>query len=221
MPPRIPTQSLLQAQFASLASSNSSPAAAHIASPLERALLACQSFTFPSATRSFSTTTSRGVARNVSIAKQRYLEWMKKRGRALKQHKRHETNYLGNEVNTNQPFPSNPTFTSYPVLSEDAREMIYRRVFDNEEPIMVVSAELGVDHRRVAAVVRMKAVEKEWERQVCDALPFCFDCSSFPFSMMSTTKIRLVLKTAQCGYKIALRASLRKSNINIRFVLSS
>lgn len=210
MPPRIPTQSLLQAQFASLASSNGSAAAAHIASPLERALLACQSATFPSASRSFSTTTSRGVARNVSVAKQRYLEWMKRQGQELKHHKSGVTNYLGGDAGKNQPFPSNPTFTSYPVLSEDAREMIYRRVVEKEEAVMFVSADLGVDHRRVAAVVRMKAVEKEWERQVCEVPLFCTDCSSSPISMMSTTKIRLVLKTAQYGYKIALRASLRK-----------
>lgn len=36
----------------------------------------------------------------------------------------------------------------------------------DDEPIKVVSADLGVDHRRVAAVVRMKEIEKDWERMV-------------------------------------------------------
>lgn len=162
MPPRIPTQSL------QLASSRCSAATA--ASPLERALLACHSLlTFPSSSRQFSATTSRSVARNVSRDKQKYLEWMKTRGKELKHHKRGNTNYVAGDFAKGQPFPSNKTFTSYPVLSEDAREMIYKRVVEKEEPVMVVSADLGVDHRRVAAVVRMKAVEKEWERTVRDA----------------------------------------------------
>lgn len=94
---------------------------------------------------------------------------MKTKGKELKHHKRGQTNYVGGSDVKGLPFPSNKTFTSYPVLSEDAREMIYRRVVEKEEPVMVVSADLGVDHRRVAAVVRMKAVEKEWERTVRDA----------------------------------------------------
>lgn len=180
MPPRIPTQSLLQAQFASLASSNSTAAAARVVSPLERALLACQSSTIPSASRSFSATTSRSVARNVSVAKQRYLEWMKRRGKHLRHHKLNSTNYISDKAEAETPFPSNPAFKSYPVLSENAREMIYQRVIENEDPIMVVSADLGIDHRRVAAVVRMKAVEKEWEREVCDAPLFRIDCTTCP-----------------------------------------
>ncbi|PSR94017.1 eukaryotic mitochondrial regulator protein-domain-containing protein [Coniella lustricola] len=61
-----------------------------------------------------------------------------------------------------QPFPNNPFFKAPLVLDEAAREMIWKRVFMDEEPIKVVSAELGIDIRRVAAVVRMKTVEKEW-----------------------------------------------------------
>lgn len=163
MPPRIPTHAL-QAELSSLASSSSS--IAHSTSPLERALLlACQSSTFPSTSRSFSTTSSR--SRNVTLAKQRYLLWMKIRGKDLEKHRPGRPNYLAGEGGKLQPFPSNPAFVSHPVLSESAREMIYRRVYDNDEPIKSVSADLGVDHRRVAAVVRMKAVEKEWEEKVC------------------------------------------------------
>lgn len=91
---------------------------------------------------------------------------MKLRGKRLEKHTPGQPNYLS-EAGKAQPFPSNPAFVSHPVLSEGAREMIYKRVYDNDEPIKSVSADLGVDHRRVAAVVRMKAVEKEWEEKVC------------------------------------------------------
>lgn len=66
-----------------------------------------------------------------------------------------------------QPFPTNADFKPPRVLDEEAREMIWKRVFMDEEPVKVVSAELGVDIRRVAAVVRMKTIEKEWQAEVC------------------------------------------------------
>ncbi|GKT48813.1 37S ribosomal protein S35, mitochondrial [Colletotrichum spaethianum] len=65
-------------------------------------------------------------------------------------------------MNEDQPFPMNPFFKSQPVLSEDMREEIFARVKDKKESLKLVSAELGVDVRRVAAVVRMKEVEKQW-----------------------------------------------------------
>lgn len=156
----MPTQAL-QAELASLAGSGSS--ITHAASPLERALLSCQSSTFPSASRLFSTTASRGDT--TPIPRQRFLAWKKFRGAKLQYHKPGIANYLGG-FEQKTPFPSNPAFKSQPVLSEEARESIYQRVHDFMEPIKFVSADLGVDHRRVAAVVRMKAVEKEWERTV-------------------------------------------------------
>lgn len=85
------------------------------------------------------------------------------------------------------PFPSNKYFKSQPVLSEASRELIHRRVSMDDEPIKVVSADLGVDHRRVAAVVRMKEVEKDWERMVCAIPPsLLICCLPPPFSMMIT-----------------------------------
>jgi hypothetical protein len=73
-------------------------------------------------------------------------------------------NYLG--PMPDQPFPMNPFFRSQPVLDEDARELIWDRVVNKEEPMKVVSADLGVDIRRVAAVVRLKEVEKRWMQRV-------------------------------------------------------
>lgn len=95
-------------------------------------------------------------------------EWLRKRGKELKTHTPGQVNYLGGESGSKmRPFPSNPAFISQPVLSEEAREMIWHKVMVNWEGIKAVSAELGVDQRRVAAVVRMKEVEKDWQRNVC------------------------------------------------------
>lgn len=95
-------------------------------------------------------------------------EWLKKNGKDLKTHTPGQVNYLGGEKGSRlRPFPSNPAFISQPVLSEEARELIWHKVMVNWEGIKAVSAELGVDQRRVAAVVRMKEVEKDWQKNVC------------------------------------------------------
>ena len=76
------------------------------------------------------------------------------------------------------PFPMNKHFRSQAVLSEDLKDAIWTRVMEDGKSVRDVSAALGVDMRRVAAVVRLKAVEKEWEKQVCEStfisLPFSF-----------------------------------------------
>lgn len=80
----------------------------------------------------------------------------------------------------------------------------------DDEPIKVVSADLGVDHRRVAAVVRMKEVEKDWERMVCfTSSRRWIQCCPHPcFLMMITHQNSISLEDIQYGYKKALRASL-------------
>ena len=164
MPPRVPTQSL-QLCCAELSSSGSSIGAV-AASPLERALLSSQCLTTLSTYRSFSTTTSR-QRRTAPLAKQRMQDWLKKRGKDLKTHNPGQTNYIGGETGSRlRPFPSNPAFISQPVLSEEARETIWQKVMVDWEGIKAVSAELGVDQRRVAAVVRMKEIEKDWQKSV-------------------------------------------------------
>jgi hypothetical protein len=64
------------------------------------------------------------------------------------------------------PFPLNRAFISQPVLSDELREEIWLRVMKDEKTVREVSAEFGVEMRRVGAVVRLKEVEKEWERLV-------------------------------------------------------
>jgi hypothetical protein len=63
----------------------------------------------------------------------------------------------------------NKSFVSQPVLSDDLREEIWKRVMQDGKSVRVVSAELGVEMSRVGAVVRLKEVEKEWEQTVSSA----------------------------------------------------
>ena len=65
------------------------------------------------------------------------------------------------------PYPMNPQFRSQHVLSEELKDAIYERVMVNGQSVRNVSATLGVEMNRVGAVVRLKALEKEWEKEVC------------------------------------------------------
>lgn len=49
------------------------------------------------------------------------------------------------------------------------RDVIWQKVVEKKESVSAVSAELGVDMRRIGAVVRLKTVEKNWEKE---ASPF-------------------------------------------------
>ncbi|RDA88842.1 hypothetical protein CP532_5495 [Ophiocordyceps camponoti-leonardi (nom. inval.)] len=64
-----------------------------------------------------------------------------------------------------QPFPLNPLFRSQPVLDNETREIIWRKVVKDGEAITAVSALMGVDVRRVAAVVRLKELERKYADQ--------------------------------------------------------
>ena len=65
-----------------------------------------------------------------------------------------------------RPFPLNRAFVSQPVLSEELREAIWTNVVQEKKDIMVVGARFHVSLERVAAVVRMKQIEKDWETAV-------------------------------------------------------
>ena len=65
------------------------------------------------------------------------------------------------------PFPMNRQFRSQHVLSEELKDAIYERVMLEGQSVRNVSAALGVEMNRVGAVVRLKALEKEWEKKVC------------------------------------------------------
>lgn len=97
--------------------------------------------------------------------------------------------YLGQPVRSDEddksptadvPFPLNPTFRSEPVLAEGARERIWEEVMVKGLPLKAVSAQFKVDVRRVAAVVRMKEIEKRWEREVSILTRLFFLSAQFP-----------------------------------------
>jgi hypothetical protein len=65
-----------------------------------------------------------------------------------------------------RPYPLNQDFRSESVLSEDLREELHRQVAVRGIDVSTVSAAYGVDVRRVAAVVRLKTIEKQWMQDV-------------------------------------------------------
>ncbi|KAI2781386.1 eukaryotic mitochondrial regulator protein-domain-containing protein [Daldinia loculata] len=145
---------------------------------------------------SFSTTPSRPRFTKI---RRIFRTWINGQGSTFRKHRPGDTNYLqssgDDERNVDRPFPLNPHFKSQPVLDDRARELIWAKVMQKGETIKAVSAELGVDIRRVAAVVRLKEVEKDWiakgkklakpyARAVLGMLPthtFKFDRRNEPF----------------------------------------
>lgn len=65
-----------------------------------------------------------------------------------------------------RPFPQNTQFQSQPVLSEEFRESIWKRIMLEGMSVRDVSSQLGVEMSRVGAVVRLMEIEKEWKRIV-------------------------------------------------------
>lgn len=65
-----------------------------------------------------------------------------------------------------KPFPKNESFHSQPVTSETLREAVWEKVMKHGLSVKEVSAELGVEMSRVGAIIRLKELEKEWQRQV-------------------------------------------------------
>lgn len=64
------------------------------------------------------------------------------------------------------PFPMNRQFRSQPVLSEDLRDEIYRRISQEGKTVRNVSEKLEIDMQRVGAVYRLKAIENQWTQEV-------------------------------------------------------
>jgi len=65
-----------------------------------------------------------------------------------------------------RPYPLNEYFKSQPVLSEALREQLYIQIVKYGHDLASVAASFGVDIRRVAAVVRLKTIEKRWVEEV-------------------------------------------------------
>jgi hypothetical protein len=95
------------------------------------------------------------------------------KGRAAERSRRAAESTLPKEKPSDMhPYPLNPNFRSQSVLSEEMREELYRLVVIKKMDLQGVSAAYGVDMRRVAAVVRLKTIEKQWIENVSSKYPF-------------------------------------------------
>ncbi|KAI1433688.1 eukaryotic mitochondrial regulator protein-domain-containing protein [Xylaria sp. CBS 124048] len=110
---------------------------------------------------SFSTTASR---LKFSQARRRFRAWERDQGRLYRRPPPGKPVYLQSfgRGDGTRPFPLNRYFQSTRVLDEPSRELIWDKIVRGGDTIKAVSAEFGVDIRRVAAIVRLKEVEKEW-----------------------------------------------------------
>lgn len=101
------------------------------------------------------------------------FEWLSNEGASLKNHTPGQTNYLsrlkdrGNsQESATRPFPNNQQFISESILSEELRNEVYNRVHNEKKSLRAVSVELGIDMRRIAAVVRLVELENRQRKQV-------------------------------------------------------
>ncbi|KAI5867713.1 eukaryotic mitochondrial regulator protein-domain-containing protein [Durotheca rogersii] len=112
---------------------------------------------------SFSTSAPR---QRFTELRRRFMNWISGPGTVYRRHRPGSTNYLqaraDSRRNVDRPFPLNPMFRSRPVLDDRARELIWHKIVVEGESVKAVSAELGVDIRRVGAIVRLKEVERDW-----------------------------------------------------------
>ncbi|KAF2151257.1 hypothetical protein K461DRAFT_280048 [Myriangium duriaei CBS 260.36] len=88
------------------------------------------------------------------------------------------------EEEERRPYPLNKHFISQAVLSDELKDVIYEKVVIKGQSVSSVSADLNVDMRRVAAVVRLKEVEKKWAK---DGTPFADAYATAVTKMLPTT----------------------------------
>ncbi|KPM39284.1 hypothetical protein AK830_g7268 [Neonectria ditissima] len=132
--------------------------------------------------RTFTTTP---CCEKMSKSRQRMYEWLKSQSGSSLAEAPLSPNYLG--PFQDQPFPLNPLFRSQPVLDGTTRELIWEKVAHRGEALKAVSAEMGVDVRRVAAVVRLKEVEKQW---VADGKKLAIPYAKAVMKMLPKTSYR-------------------------------
>ncbi|EPS34659.1 hypothetical protein POX_a00369 [Penicillium oxalicum] len=121
------------------------------------------------------------------------FQWLSTEGAALKHHIPGETNYIsgrsdrdGDFNDTPRPFPGNRSFISESILSEELRNEIYVRVVEKKKSVRAVSVELGVDMKRIAAVVRLVELER---RQRAQGKPLALPYARAVHEMIPTTPL--------------------------------
>ncbi|KAJ5672619.1 hypothetical protein N7507_001746 [Penicillium longicatenatum] len=122
-----------------------------------------------SSSQSLSRQFSATAAPQTKLRRQMF-EWLNTQGAAYKHHIPGETNYLKDArdmdlTDTTRPFPNNRNFISESVLSEDLRNEVYVRVVERKKSLRAVSVELGIDMKRIAAVVRLVELERRQKSQ--------------------------------------------------------
>jgi hypothetical protein len=88
----------------------------------------------------------------------------------------------GPDPKTLLPFPLNPHFYSQTIPSASLRTEVWKRVQVEGKSVRQVSVELGVEMRRVGAIVRLVELEKRMEAQVSRDFSFS---SNHTLRMMS------------------------------------
>ncbi|KAM3427455.1 hypothetical protein NHJ13734_008976 [Beauveria thailandica] len=110
----------------------------------------------PSQARAFSTTP---CCEKSSAARRRMFAWINsQRGQALA----NNTGPGSLSYRRDVPFPNNPLFRSEKVVGDSTRRLIYQRAMKDGQALKAIAAEMGLDVRRVAAIVRLKEVQKQW-----------------------------------------------------------
>lgn len=118
-----------------------------------------------------------------------FYQWLKRDGKRLKFIKPDDqpgpayvdgfgSRRPGEASQKRQPFVNNPEFIAHPVLSVEARELIWHDVMVSGLPLKAVSVRRNVDLPRVAAVIRMMSIEKQMQKKV----------SIFFFSLLKVVK---------------------------------
>ena len=78
-----------------------------------------------------------------------------------------------------RPYPLNQQFRSQAVLSQELRDKIYEMIVEQGFDLKSVSAAFGVDIRRVAAVVRLGSIEREWIKEVSHNFRSAWCCDGY------------------------------------------
>ncbi|KAJ0427010.1 eukaryotic mitochondrial regulator protein-domain-containing protein [Aspergillus carlsbadensis] len=202
MPPRIHSQiipsSLLSCRSSASQTSTHSSLSSPSCAPLSK--LSCSRHSTPStphlpqqSSRSFSSTPT-----TQTRLRETMFQWLTTEGSELKSHIPGTTNYITDHRNRkkfgpeglpgdSRPFPLNQHFKSERILSEELRNDIYHRVMVKKQSVRAVSADTGVDMRRVAAVCRLVELEKQWREQ---GKPLALPYARAVHEMVPTTKLQ-------------------------------
>ncbi|KAE8367770.1 eukaryotic mitochondrial regulator protein-domain-containing protein [Aspergillus caelatus] len=165
MPPRVQNQLVTNSLLPYLSSSSTST------STISKIPTQCSSSSIPSTSRRTCRPFSSTVASQTRLRNEMFT-WLNGEGAALKNYVPGSTNYLTQikerdeqPTGRTRPFPLNQNFVSESILSEELRNEIYDRVVNQKKSVRAVSVDLGVDMRRVGAVVRLVELEKRQKQQ--------------------------------------------------------